>query len=205
MSVAVAPRVILRRNTPRAAGIWASSASVLPSTSLLLTRTSTPSTGTASSSLSSTSVAFAPSDVHQHIARAGDGDDIAFAQHGVGRRFLDLSVAADAQNEDARVGHQPLGLDDAQADGLSARCNAVGPHCPTLPGRARAADFLAAAALLLLVVLARGFEIDAEQLRAEDGNDDRRADGTEHVGHGIGDRHRVEQGLGLRRVPCRGG
>ena len=35
--VAVAPRVILRRKTPRAPGSWASSASVLPSTALLVT------------------------------------------------------------------------------------------------------------------------------------------------------------------------
>jgi hypothetical protein len=35
--VAVAPRVIFRRNTPRAPGSRASSASVLPSTALLVT------------------------------------------------------------------------------------------------------------------------------------------------------------------------
>ena len=51
--------------------------------------------------------------------------------------------------------------------------------------------------VLLLVVLAGGDEIDAEQLRAEDGDHDRRAHGAEHVGHGVGDRHRVDQGLGL--------
>ena len=60
MSVAVAPRVILRRKTPRAAGISASSAIVLPSTALLVTSTSMPSIGTASSSRSSTSVGGAP-------------------------------------------------------------------------------------------------------------------------------------------------
>ena len=106
MSVAVAPRVILRRNTPRAAGISASSASVLPSTALFVTRTSTPSTGTASSSRSSTSSAPAADQVHQHVARARDGDDVAFLQHGVGGRIDDLSVAADALDEDARVGHE---------------------------------------------------------------------------------------------------
>ena len=37
MSVAVAPRVIFRRKTPRALGRWASSVSVLPSTALLVT------------------------------------------------------------------------------------------------------------------------------------------------------------------------
>ena len=36
-----------------------------------------------------------------------------------------------------------------------------------------------------------------QQLRAEDGDHDRRAHGAEHVGHGVGDRHRVEQRLGL--------
>ena len=38
-----------------------------------------------------------------------------------------------------------------------------------------------------------------EQLRAEHGDHDRRADGAEHVGHRVRDRHRVEHGLGLRR------
>jgi hypothetical protein len=37
ISVAMAPRVILRRNSPRAIGMVASSAKVLPSTSLLVT------------------------------------------------------------------------------------------------------------------------------------------------------------------------
>ena len=37
IEVAVAPRVIFRRKTPRVSGIWASSASVLPSTALLVT------------------------------------------------------------------------------------------------------------------------------------------------------------------------
>jgi hypothetical protein len=48
--VAVAPRVIFRRNTPRAAGSLASSTKVFPSTALLLTYTSTPATGTSNNS-----------------------------------------------------------------------------------------------------------------------------------------------------------
>ena len=62
MSVAVAPRVILRRKTPRVSGICTRSTSVLPSIALLLTRTSTPSIGIASNSRSSTSSAFGPSN-----------------------------------------------------------------------------------------------------------------------------------------------
>jgi hypothetical protein len=49
---------------------------------------------------------------------------------------------------------------------LPARLNAIRPNFPAAPRRAGAAELLDAA-LLLLVVLARGLEIDAEQLGAE--------------------------------------
>jgi hypothetical protein len=94
-----------------------------------------------------------------------------------------------------RLRHHRLSLDDAQADGLSAGRHAVGPYFPAAPGGAGAPELLDAA-LLLLVVLARGLEIDPEQLGAEHGDHDRRAHGAEHVGHGVGDRHRVDEGLG---------
>jgi hypothetical protein len=55
-------------------------------------------------------------DVDEHIAGAGHRDDIALTQDGVGTCLLDLSAAADAQNEDAGVGHERLGLDRTQAD-----------------------------------------------------------------------------------------
>ncbi len=58
--VAVAPRVIFRKNTPRAAGCLASSTNDFPSTALLLTYTSMPATGTSNSSGSSTSLAPSP-------------------------------------------------------------------------------------------------------------------------------------------------
>jgi hypothetical protein len=65
-----------------------------------------------------------------------------------------------------------------------------------VPRGAGAAQLLATA-LPLLVSLAGGGEIDPEELRPDQGEQDRRADGAEDVAHGVGDGHRVEQALGL--------
>ena len=105
---------------------------------------------------------------------------------------------AHAQDEDARVLDQRLGLDGPHALDLAVRLDLEGAHHPAVPGRAGAAHLLAsAAALLLLVVLAGGDQVDAEQRRSDHRDHDRRADGAEHVGHRVGDRNRVDQALGL--------
>ena len=77
---------------------------------LVAHQTSTPSTGTASSSAILDLRRIRSEHLDQHVARARDRDDVAFAQHRVRGRFLDRPVAADALDEDARVGHQRLGL-----------------------------------------------------------------------------------------------
>ena len=38
--------------------------------------------------------------VHQHLAPAGDGDDVAGLQHGIGRDLDDCAAAAEALDED---------------------------------------------------------------------------------------------------------
>ena len=152
--VAVAPRVIFRRKTPRAAGILASSASVLPSTALLLTERRRPPPARPAAPDRRPPSRLRPEHLHEHVAGAGDRHHVALAQHGVRGRLLDRPVAADAQDEDARVGHQRLGLGGPQANSLPARLHAEGAQLPAVPGRAGAAHFLGAA-LLLLVVLAR--------------------------------------------------
>ena len=163
---------------------------------LLLTSTSTPSTGIASSSAILDLGRVRAEHVHQHLAGACHRDDVALVQDGVRRRLLDRAVVADAQHEDAGVRDERLGLEHVQAHRPASDRDAIGARFPAPPGRAGAAQFLDAA-LLLLVVLARGLEIDAEQLGAEDGDHHRRAHRAEHVGHRVGDRHRVEQRLGL--------
>src|SRR5262245_31412459 len=60
-------------------------------------------------------------------------------QHGVRAGFLDLAVAAQAQHEHARVGHDRLGLDGAQTHGLAALLHAECAQFPAVPGRAGAA------------------------------------------------------------------
>ena len=138
MSVAVAPRVILRRKTPRVSGICTRSISALPSIALLLTRTSTPSTGTASSSRSSTSVAPSPRILTQHVAGARDRYDIAFVQHGVGRRLPRSSrCGGGAARRCVESGTERLGLDHAQAHGLAALGDAKRAHFPAPPGCCR--------------------------------------------------------------------
>ena len=135
--------------------------------------------------------------LHEHLAGAGQREHVPFTNHGVGGRVLDLSIAAaDPLDEDPRIGHQRLGLDGAEADGLPARPHAEGPELPAVPGGAGAAHLLGAA-LLGLVILGGGDKIDAEQPRADQGDHDRRADGAEQVGHRVRDGHRVDQSLGL--------
>src|SRR5512133_3875361 len=174
ISVAVAPRVILRRNTPRAAGHrHGEQFAVLDFD------------------------CRCPEDVHQHFALARDRDHVAYLQDDVRGRIHDLAPAPNAQDEEARIGHQRLSLGDAQTGGFATRLHLVGAQRPACPSRARTTQLLLAAPMLFLVVLAGCNEIDAQQLRTDDGDHDRRAHGAEHVGHCVSDRHRVEQGLGL--------
>ena len=78
---------------------------------------------------------------------------------------------------------------------MRASCaNAVGAQVELVPSRAGTPDGLRAA-VLLLVLLAGFFEVDAEQNGTKQGDDDCRADRPEDVGHGVGDRHAVKQVL----------
>jgi hypothetical protein len=105
----------------------------------------------------------------------------------------DLAVTADSSTKTrlsgTRPGREPLAHHQAVLS--NAKC----AQLELVPGRAGAAGLLLAA-VLLFVALARGFEIDAEQRRPEQGQDDRRANGAENVGHGISDRHGIQQLFG---------
>ena len=78
MSIAVAPRVILRRNRPRAHGDWASSQSVLPSMSLLV-EVDIETLRRHRQQLEVVHfLGFAADQVHQHVASPRDRrDDVA--------------------------------------------------------------------------------------------------------------------------------
>ena len=65
-----------------------------------------------------------------------------------------------------------------------------------VPGRAGTAGFLLAA-VLLLIPLARRLKIDAKERRAEQRQNNGGSDGSENVGDGVGDRHRIQYFLGF--------
>ena len=197
MEVATAPRTIFDRKTLRAAGSPASSARVLPSTSLLVTYTSTPSTGTFSSSGSSTSCAASPI-TFTRTSRAPATATISPSRITVSAAASSMVPLARriALHEDAGVRDQRFGLDGSESDSLPARPHPERAQLPSVPGRAGAAHG-GGATLQLFVVLAGGDEVHADEGRADEGDHDGRAHGAEHVGHRVGDGHVVEQPLHL--------
>ncbi len=137
--------------------------------------------------------------VDQHVAPPGDRDDIAGLDHGIGRCIDDLVATADALDEYPVLGQQSFGFLRRLADNPCTLLDAESTQLELVPGRAGTARFFLPASVLLLVALARGLEIDAEQGRAEQRQDDRGPDRAEDVGDGIGDRHRIQQLLGFVR------
>ena len=96
------------------------------------------------------------------------------------------------------LGKQGLGLLHRLADDLAADLHAIRAQLELVPGRAGAAGLLLAA-VLLLILLAGGLEVDAKQRRPNQRQNDRGADGSENVADGVGHRHRVQQLLGFLR------
>src|SRR5207248_5350722 len=109
------------------------------------------------------------------------------------------AVAADSKNEDARIGHQRLGLGGPEAFDPGVRLQSERANFPAVPGRTGAARLLDAA-LLFFVVLAGGRKVDAEQRRPHQRDHDRRADGAKDIPYGVGDRDRAEEGPTLLRI-----
>ena len=107
-----------------------------------------------------------------------------------------MSAAADALDEDALARNERLRFLSRLADDNPVLADLERAQFVSVPGRAGAAG-LFRSAMLRLVALALRLEIDAQEGRAEERQNDRRADRAEDVGHGIGDRHGVEQSLGL--------
>jgi hypothetical protein len=102
------------------------------------------------------------------------------------------TITAYALHEDTRVGQKRFGLNGAQTHNLTAALNPKRPHFPTVPGRAGSAQFLAATQRRFIVLASRR-QIDAEERRSENSDYNRRTDRAEHVAHGIGNRHGIEQ------------
>jgi hypothetical protein len=71
-----------------------------------------------------------------------------------------------------------------------------GTELVLLPSGPRTTELLLAS-VLLFVSRAGGFEVDAEERRAEERDNDGRPDGPEDIRDGIRDRHGIEYGLGL--------
>src|SRR5215831_6868984 len=213
IDVAVAPRAIFLKKTPRAAGITAISARVFPSTSLLVTYASTPSTGTLSSSASSTSVGTLPAFttdsrplataaslarspmIFTNASRVPATATTSFSRSTVSavassmtplRRRRRTKTRAFGTRASASTARRPttLPLDCTR----NARISAV-------PSRACSPELLRASPFFLLVLLAGFGQIHPDQSRTEHRNYDRRSNRSKHVGHCISNGHRVEQSL----------
>ena len=196
ISVAVAPRVIFRRKTPRDSGRLASSSQRLAVDRLVCHVDVNASHRHVQKLRVLDFLCAFPDQLHEHVAGTRDRHHVTLLQDGIRGCLLDHPIATDALDEDARVRHQRLGLNGPEANNLPARLHAERAQHESVPGRAKPAHFLLAA-VLVLVGLAGGRQIDAEQLGAKQGDDDRRTHRAEHVSHGVGDRHRIDQGLGL--------
>ena len=137
ISVAVAPRVILRRNTPRAAGRVGQLGERL-AVDLFVRHQNVDALHRHGEQLAVLDfLRRCAEHVHQHFALARNRHHVAFLQDGVRGRIHDLAAASNAQDEEARIGHQRLSLSDAQAGGLATRLHLVGAQRPAVPARAR--------------------------------------------------------------------
>jgi len=63
-----------------------------------------------------------PEDVHQHFALPCDRYHVAFIQDDVRGRIHDLAPAPNAQDEEARIGHQRLSLATRRPTALPPGC-----------------------------------------------------------------------------------
>ena len=110
MSVAVAPRVILRRNTPRAPGDCRQLGQRL-AVDLLAGHIDIDAFDRHRQQLAIIDFLRRRADqVDQHLAPAGHGHDVAGLDHGIGGRIHDLVAAPDALDEHALLGQQRLGF-----------------------------------------------------------------------------------------------
>ena len=191
MSVAVAPRTIFRRNTPRAPGKFANSANVFPSTVFAghidvdafdRHRQQFPIIDF---------LGAGTKETHQHFAAAGHGHDVPGVDHGVGRGIHDLPVPPDTLDEHTLVGNQRLGFLCRLADDRPTFLHAKRAQLELVPGRAGTAGFLLAA-VLLLIPLARGLKVDAKERRTNQRQNNGGSDGSENVRDGVGHRHRIQ-------------
>ena len=132
----------------------------------------------------------------EDLAATGDRHDVAGLQHRLGGEGHHLAAAAHAFDEQALVAAEPFGGRDGQAGDLALVADGVGAQLAGAAG-ADEGGLRRAARHLALVAGALGGDVDAEQLRAEEGEDPAGADGAEEVGDGVGDRDQVELGLGL--------
>ena len=140
MSVAVAPRVILRRNTPRAAGTLRQLGQRL-SVDVLAGHVDIDAFDRHRQQFAIVDFLGAGADqVHQHLAPAGHRDDVSRLDHGIGRRIHDLAAAPDALDEHPLVGKQRLGFVRRLADDRPALPDAERAQLELVPGRAGTAE-----------------------------------------------------------------
>ena len=134
--------------------------------------------------------------VDQHLAAADHRHDVSRLDHGISGGVDDLVATSDALDKDPVLREERLGVRRRLAHNPCALLDAVSAQLVLIPSRSRTAELLLAS-VFLFVLPTRGFEIDAEQGRAEQGDDYRGAESAKNIGDGIGDRHRIEQALGF--------
>ena len=138
-------------------------------------------------------------DGDDRAAAAADGEDVAGLDAQVGLDLADRAVAAQAQDEDPRLGEAGLGLGDAQADDLRVGGHRVGAELERAVAGLDAGGG-AAHAEALLEREELGLEVDAEEARPEHAAEPDHADGAEDVADRVGDRdvgdHPVAVGVG---------
>ena len=126
-------------------------------------------------------------DRHQRGAAAADGEDVAGLDAKIRLDLANCAVAAQAQDEDPRLGEAGLGLGDAEADDLGVGGHRVGAE---LEGAVAGLDARGGAAHAEALLEREGFglEVDAEEARAEHAAEPDHADGAEDVADRVGDR-----------------
>ena len=149
---------------PRAQGVSARDCRLLPTVARSVTRISAVRKGLSRSSRSSTSAALGPRIAMIGRAAAADGEDVAGLDAEIRLDLADHAVAAQAQDEDPRLGKAGLRLRDAQADDPRVGGHRVGAQLERavagLDARGGAAH-----AEALLEREGFGLQVDAEQAR----------------------------------------
>jgi len=135
-------------------------------------------------------------ETYQHFAAAGHRQDVSGVDHSVCRSIQDLPVPPNSLHKHTLVWNQRLGFLWRLADNRPTLLHSKRTQLKLMPGRAGAAGFLLAP-VFLLIPLAGGFEIDAEECRTDQRQNNGGSDRSKDVRDGVGYRHGIQGFLGF--------